>query len=143
MNSSRKGITTCNPTDNRRHPRSGLGDIKWATGHKTTKNRINCAKWDTGTQYMNKIPLRRNHRYGIWNVRINSTPKKTPNKRTRNGDPQYIHIGVGRNALEERRIFLKQRENVVYFSRPERESRNEVAFIVSSKIQNIKVHRWI
>lgn len=128
--------TSCDPADNRRHPGSGPGGVKWATGHNTAGNRVGCAKWDTGTQNTNKISLRRNYKYGTWNVQgLIQHPGKLQIIEREMETYNICILGLAETHWRGEGFFRSGAGNVIYFSGPERESRKGVALIVSPKIQ--------
>lgn len=129
--------TSCDPADNWRHLGSGLKGVKWATGHKATRNQIGCAKWATGTQNTNKISLRQIHRYGTWNVQglIQHQGKlQIIEHEIRCHDVSVL--GMSETHCRGNGFFRSSAGNTIYFSGSAGESRNGVALIVSPRIQS-------
>ncbi|XP_072947691.1 uncharacterized protein [Epargyreus clarus] len=134
---AKNGAMACNPATTRRHVESRSHGVKYATGLTAVTRQAQCGVNVTGadtSHHVTQTQLRKKIRLGTWNVRGMIQPGK-------------LEI-IGREQLEHNADILGLTEthmrgsgfhstpfgHTLYFSGPEKESRNGVALSLSPRI---------
>lgn len=136
--SPRECDLSCDPTDARRLVVSGPLGVKLATDVNSDNN---CVTTDGGkcsggvaTQSSDKISIRNSHRLGTWNVRGLLGHGKLTIVESEMTNHKISILGVCETHMRGQGYFKTGSGNIMYFSGPEDESRNGVAFILPQHI---------
>lgn len=131
-------VMSSDPANARRHL-PGQGGVKYATGHVGVAHQALRGNYATGVAHRDKISARCPHRIGTWNVRGLNQPGKLRIVE-KEMERKKVHIlGLSETKWRKSGHFVTESGNKVYFSGPENESSNGVAFIVPQQLDKCVV----
>lgn len=123
--SIRKDVMPSDPASDWRYPGSGLGSVKWDTGHVDVGNQATHGNSDTGIHIWKTLNI------GTWNVRgLNATGKLAIVEKEISN---FLIVGLSETHWRGSGHFETRNRNIVFYSGSDDSSKNGVGIIMNKK----------